>query len=53
MGVLALTSVAVPLAIAWGILGIWLGRVQRQQAHHPTETPRAGDLANLAPRAAS
>ncbi len=32
MGVLALTSAAVPLAVVWGGLGLWLGRRQRQIA---------------------
>jgi AAA family ATP:ADP antiporter len=32
MGVIALTSVAVPLAVVWGILGVWLGRAQRVEA---------------------
>jgi ATP:ADP antiporter, AAA family len=32
MGLAALASVAVPLAIAWAALGIWLGRTQRRLA---------------------
>jgi ATP:ADP antiporter, AAA family len=32
MGLAALASVAVPLAIVWAALGIWLGRVQAKQA---------------------
>lgn len=40
MGLAALASVAVPLAIAWAALGVWLGRSQRLAAgsgelHHP------------------
>jgi ATP:ADP antiporter, AAA family len=30
MGLAALASVAVPLAIAWAMLGLWLGRTQQQ-----------------------
>lgn len=32
MGLAALASVAIPLALAWGALGIWLGRAQQRQA---------------------
>jgi AAA family ATP:ADP antiporter len=32
MGLAALASVAVPLALAWAALGIWLGRAQRRMA---------------------
>jgi ATP:ADP antiporter, AAA family len=32
MGIAALASVVVPLALAWAALGIWLGRAQRRQA---------------------
>jgi AAA family ATP:ADP antiporter len=31
-GVGALVSFTVPLAIAWGALGVWLGRAQQRQA---------------------
>jgi AAA family ATP:ADP antiporter len=31
-GVAALVMVAVPLALAWAALGIWLGRAQQRQA---------------------
>jgi ATP:ADP antiporter, AAA family len=31
MGLAALASVAIPLALAWAALGIWLGRAQRRQ----------------------
>jgi ATP:ADP antiporter, AAA family len=34
MGLTALASVAVPLAIVWAGLGVWLGRVQRRIAEH-------------------
>jgi AAA family ATP:ADP antiporter len=41
MGLTALAAVAVPLAIVWGFLGVWLGRAQarlgaRQQNEAPT-----------------
>jgi AAA family ATP:ADP antiporter len=32
MGLVALASVAVPLALAWAALGLWLGRAQRARA---------------------
>jgi AAA family ATP:ADP antiporter len=31
MGVAALVSVTVPLALVWGVLGIWLGRAQARR----------------------
>lgn len=31
-GLVALASVAVPLAVAWAVLGMWLGRMQRRLA---------------------
>lgn len=44
-GIAALTSVAVPLAVAWGVLGVWLGRRQERQARHDREAPRgSGDV---------
>ncbi len=33
MGLVALGSVAVPLAAAWMVLGVWLGYAQRRRAH--------------------
>jgi ATP:ADP antiporter, AAA family len=40
MGLAALTLVAVPLAVVWAMLGVWLGRAQmRQAARRPP--PRA------------
>lgn len=45
MGLAALAGVAVPLAIAWAALGIWLGRAQRRQAHAQREAPADGKLA--------
>jgi AAA family ATP:ADP antiporter len=35
-GVAALVMVAVPLAVVWAALGIWLGRAQQRQAGRPT-----------------
>jgi ATP:ADP antiporter, AAA family len=35
MGIAALASVVVPLALAWAALGIWLGRAQGRQAPPP------------------
>ncbi|MCL4213002.1 MAG: MFS transporter [Gemmatimonadales bacterium] len=32
MGLMALTSLAIPLAVVWGALGIWLGREQARRA---------------------
>jgi len=32
LGLAALASVAVPLALAWAVLGLWLGRAQRARA---------------------
>jgi AAA family ATP:ADP antiporter len=32
-GVTALVAVAVPLAVVWAALGVWLGRAQQRQAH--------------------
>ncbi len=39
-GVTALVAVAVPLAVVWAALGVWLGRAQRRQAvrHQSLET---------------
>jgi ATP:ADP antiporter, AAA family len=34
MGLAALASVAVPLALAWAALGFWLGRAQQRRADH-------------------
>ena len=32
MGLAGLASVAVPLALAWAVLGVWLGRTQQRIA---------------------
>ena len=52
MGLAALISVAVPLAVAWGVLGVWLGRRQERQAEHrpataPVETPAPAEVGAL------
>jgi ATP:ADP antiporter, AAA family len=36
MGLAALASVAVPIAIVWGALGYWLGRVQQRHPRGPS-----------------
>ena len=33
-GIVALTTVSVPLAAIWAVLGVWLGRRQERQAEH-------------------
>jgi ATP:ADP antiporter, AAA family len=40
-GIVALTTLVVPLAAAWGILGIWLGREQGRIARRQAEASRA------------
>jgi len=41
-GVTALVMVAVPLAVVWAALGIWLGRAQQRQAvGHQARSPQA------------
>jgi ATP:ADP antiporter, AAA family len=47
MGLAALASVAVPLALAWAALGIWLGRAQRRRAQAREPVARGG-LENMA-----
>jgi ATP:ADP antiporter, AAA family len=44
MGLTALVAVTVPLALVWGVLGVWLGRAQQRQV---TQAPAA---ARAAPR---
>jgi len=39
MGLAALASLAVPLALVWGVLGIWLGRTQARIAREQREAP--------------
>ncbi len=48
MGLAALASAAIPLALAWAVLGVWLGRAQRRRALQadaalPPATPPAAD----------
>jgi ATP:ADP antiporter, AAA family len=44
MGLPALASVAVPLAVAWAVLGIWLGRAQQRLAGQPGQSPGPTEL---------
>jgi AAA family ATP:ADP antiporter len=48
-GLAAVVSVAVPLAIAWAALGVWLGRRQEHQARHPSAAILGGVEPALAP----
>lgn len=41
MGLVALSSVAIPLAVVWAALGIWLGREQRRRAGATTDSATA------------
>jgi ATP:ADP antiporter, AAA family len=41
MGLTALVAVTVPLAIVWGILGIWLGRAQHRRVTDDSAPARA------------
>jgi ATP:ADP antiporter, AAA family len=43
LGLAALASVAVPLAIVWAMLGIWLGRAQQRLAASRLDSPRGPD----------
>jgi AAA family ATP:ADP antiporter len=50
MGLVGLASVAVPLAVAWGILGIWLGRRQGSRSASEYAHGMAGArTANVSP----
>ena len=42
-GLAALISVAVPLALLWAALGVWLGRRQERQAGHRSAQPLAAE----------
>ena len=49
-GVTALVAVAVPLAVVWAALGVWLGRAQQRQALQrpltsPAESPTPAEVA--------
>jgi AAA family ATP:ADP antiporter len=51
-GVTALVMVAVPLAVTWAALGLWLGRAQQRQAGRrrapaPVTTPVREGVAAL------
>jgi len=41
MGLGALVAVTVPLAIVWGVLGVWLGRAQQQRVADGSSVERA------------
>jgi ATP:ADP antiporter, AAA family len=41
MGLTALVAVTVPLAIVWGVLGVWLGRAQQQRITDGSVSARA------------
>jgi len=41
MGLAALVSVTVPLALVWGVLGIWLGRAQQRRVSDESAPARA------------
>jgi ATP:ADP antiporter, AAA family len=41
MGLSALVAVTVPLAIVWGVLGVWLGRAQQRRVSDQSAPPRA------------
>jgi ATP:ADP antiporter, AAA family len=45
LGFAALASVAVPLAIAWAVLGVWLGRAQQRLAASRLDPPRRREQA--------
>ena len=42
MGLAALVSVTVPLALVWGVLGVWLGRAQHRRVTEDSTPARAG-----------
>jgi ATP:ADP antiporter, AAA family len=41
MGLAGLVTVTVPLAIVWGVLGVWLGRAQQQRVTDGSSPKRA------------
>jgi ATP:ADP antiporter, AAA family len=47
MGLFALASVAIPLAVVWGAIGIWLGRNQRQMAELGPVPARASEKSTV------
>ena len=50
MGLVALASVAIPLALAWAALGIWLGRAQQRQVKRGHSASFRAPLAPLEQR---
>jgi ATP:ADP antiporter, AAA family len=51
MGLVGLASVAIPLALVWGALGIWLGRAQRRQAEAAGAVAAGQQPSDARPRA--
>jgi hypothetical protein len=47
MGLTALISVSVPLAVVWGVLGIWLGRQQERQANRASISAGTAEPASI------
>ena len=50
MGLAGLVAVTVPLAIVWGVLGVWLGRAQQQRVSDgsmPARAPRREEAVAL------
>jgi AAA family ATP:ADP antiporter len=46
MALVGLAAVAVPLAVVWALLGVWLGRRQEAMVAATSEAPRAETLAS-------
>jgi AAA family ATP:ADP antiporter len=49
MALVGLASVAVPLAVLWGVLGLWLGRRQESMLASARERAPADAPASAAP----
>ncbi|MEX1034301.1 MAG: MFS transporter [Cellvibrionaceae bacterium] len=45
MGLAALASVAIPLAVVWGALGVWLGRSQKRMTEDGSKNEGGAELA--------
>lgn len=45
LGLAALAGVAVPLALIWALLGVWLGRAQQRRATPGVDSPLPAELA--------
>jgi ATP:ADP antiporter, AAA family len=43
LGLAGLASVAIPLAVVWAALGVWLGREQQRHARAPIDPARASE----------